>query len=140
MRFIGFILRQVRARLARAVWPPGAHFLLCAQQQQLRRLTATICQQSSTCSDSIVLKATMMMGSPLERVGGTEGVADIDMDMSLDFERENEGDEDDVGDDGGSDPMDSDDEDDVDEVPLQKFQVRQKVYARDDKASGVLYE
>ena len=82
----------------------------------------------------------MMIGSPLERVGGTEGVADIDMDMSLDFERENEGDEDDVGDDGGSDPIDSDDEDDVDEVPLQKFQVRQKVYARDDKASGVLYE
>ena len=66
----------------------------------------------------------------------------IDMDMPLDVEPENEGGEDDVEEERGSEPGTTDsDEDDVDdEVPEQKFQVRQKVYARDDKASGVLYE
>ena len=79
---------------------------------------------------------------------GADGAADIDMDMPVDFERENEGDEqDDVGDVGEEEEgpgrpgtTDSEDDVDVDEVPAQKFQVRQKVYARDDKASGVLYE
>ena len=28
----------------------------------------------------------------------------------------------------------------VEEVPEQKFQVRQRVFARDEKASGILYE
>ena len=50
-------------------------------------------------------------------------------------------DEEDAAAEGGTGTTDSDgDEDDVDEVPEQKFLVRQKVYARDDKASGVLYE
>ena len=80
---------------------------------------------------------------------GADGAADIDMNMPVGFERENEGDEqDDVGDvgdeeeegSGGPGTTDSEDDVDVDEVPAQKFQVRQKVYARDDKASGVLYE
>ena len=64
----------------------------------------------------------------------SDGAADID--MPLDFERENEGDEQEEPEGPGT----TDSEDDVDEVPAQKFQVRQKVYARDDKASGVLYE
>ena len=88
------------------------------------------------------LKA-IMVGSPIQG-DGSDGAADIDMDMPLDFERENnEGEEqEDVGEAlaGGPGTTDSEDDVDIDEVPAQKFQVRQKVYARDDKASGVLYE
>ena len=77
------------------------------------------------------------VGSPVEGSGGpTDVAADIDMDLQ---HTENEEDEENDDDESGTTDSD-DDEDDVDEVPEQKFQVRQKVYARDDKASGVLYE
>lgn len=72
------------------------------------------------------------VGSSVEGGGGP---------TSVDMEVTSTDDEEDAAAEGGTGTTDSDgDEDDVDEVPEQKFLVRQKVYARDDKASGVLYE
>lgn len=124
------------------LWPPG--LLAWGSVRRARAAThslSCILYHGGHYYTLFDLKA-IMVGSPIQG-DGSDGAADIDMDMPLDFERENEGEEqEDVGEAlaGGPGTTDSEDDVDVDEVPAQKFQVRQKVYARDDKASGVLYE